>query len=171
MLVEQDQRRVAHQGARDRQHLLLAAAHAAAWPVAHFAEVRKQREQLFARPMRRVRPPRLAADLEVFLHRQFGEDAPLFRHIAKPAAYDRVRRLVRDVLAFEDDAAGALLDQADDRAKGRRLAGAVAPEQRDHLAIADLERDIEQDMRRTIVAVEILDAELHADSPLRWRAS
>ena len=34
-LVEQHQQRIAHQRARDRQHLLLAAAHVAAGPVGH----------------------------------------------------------------------------------------------------------------------------------------
>jgi hypothetical protein len=55
-LVEQHQRRIAHQRARDGQHLLLAAAHAPARAVAHLAEIGKQREQLFAGPVRRVRP-------------------------------------------------------------------------------------------------------------------
>ena len=170
-LVEQHQRRIAHQRARDRQHLLLAAAHAPAGTVAHLAEIGKQREQLFARPVRRVRPLRLAADFEIFLDRQVGEDAPLLRHVAEPAAHDRMRRLARDVLAFEHDAARALLDQADDGAEGRRLAGAVAPEQRDHLALADLERDVEQDMRGAVIAVEILDLSFMRRAPSRWRAS
>ena len=60
----------------------------------------------------------------------------------------------------------ALLDKTDDGAKGRRLAGAVAPEQRHDLALADLERNIEQDMRGAVMAVEIFDRELHAGSSL-----
>ena len=56
----------------------------------------------------------------------------------------------------------ALRDEADDGAEGRRLAGAVAAEQRHHLALADLERDIEQDMRGAVEAVEVGDLELHA---------
>ena len=116
-------------------------------------------------------PLRLAADFEIFLDRQIREDAPLFRHVAEPAAHDRMRRLARDVLALEHDAARAVLDQADDGAEGGRLAGAVAPEQRHHLALADLERDIEQDMRRAVKTVEIRDLQLHAPAPSRWRAS
>ena len=34
------------------------------------------------------------------------------------------------------------------------------------LAIADLERDVEQDVRRAVVAVEIVHAELHTGSSL-----
>jgi hypothetical protein len=82
-----------------------------------------------------------------------------------------VRRLVGHIHTLELDPPGALLDQADNGTERRRLAGAVAAEQRDDLAIADLERDIEQDMRRAIMAVEVLNGELHAESPLGWRAS
>ena len=39
------------------------------------------------------------------------------------------------------------------------------------LAFADLERDIEQDMRRAVKTVEIRDLQLHAPAPSRWRAS
>src|SRR4249920_3019245 len=69
----------------------------------------------------RVRPFRLAADFEVFLNRQVGEDAPLLRHVAEPAAHDRMRRLAGDVLAFEDDPPRTILDQADDGTEGGRL--------------------------------------------------
>ena len=37
--------------------------------------------------------------------------------------------------------------------------------------LADLERDVEQDMRGAIMAVERLDRELHDGAPSRWRAS
>ena len=114
---------------------------------------------------------RLAADFEIFVDREIGEDAPLFRHIAEAAADDRMGRLIRDVLALEHDAAAALRDQPDDGAKGGGLAGAVAPEQCDHLALADLERDVEQDVGGAVMAVEILNAELHDGAPSRWRAS
>ncbi len=87
-LVEQHQQRVAHQRARHRQHLLLAAAHVRAEPVGHAAEVGKQLEQLRGRPRRRgpaVGKLRAAAaaDVEIFQHRQVGEDAPVLRHEAE----------------------------------------------------------------------------------------
>ncbi len=43
--------------------------------------------------------------------------------------------------------------------------------QRHDLAIADLECDVEQDVSRPVVTVEILNGELHVDAPSRWRAS
>ena len=103
-----------------------------------------------------LRPRRLAADLEIFVDGQVGKNAALFRHIAEPAAHDRMGRLIRNVPALEHDAAAALRDQADDGAEGGGFSGAVAPEQCDHLAVADLERDVEQDVRRAVMAVEIV---------------
>src|SRR5262249_53076450 len=133
-------------------------------------EIGKQRKQFFARPVRRVRPDGLAADLEILLDRQLGEDAPLLGHIAEAAPRDLMGRRTRDVLALEHDLANTLFNEADDRTEGRRLAGAVAPEQRNHLAAIDLEADIEQDVRRAVMAVEVGDAELHAPAPSRWWA-
>ena len=82
---------------------------------------------------------RLAADLEILQHRQVGEDAPVLRHEAEPAARDldtasaarcrrrrsapcRARRAIRPMM----------------RLHGGRLAGAVAAHQRHHLAAPDL---------------------------------
>src|SRR6185369_4149457 len=49
-LVEEDEVRVAHQRARDREHLLLAAAHPAAGAVGHRGEVGEQRVELVLAP-------------------------------------------------------------------------------------------------------------------------
>src|SRR5205807_5751042 len=103
--------------------------------------------------------------------RQVRKNAPLFRHVAEPAADDRVGRLSGYVRTLEHDAAGALLDQADDGTKGRRLTGTISPEQRDHFAVADVERDVEQDVRGAIMTVEPPDRELHAPGPSRCRIS
>ena len=55
------------------------------------------------------------------------------------AARDLVRRRVRHVAAVEDDRAVGRLDEAGDRLQQRRLARAVRAEQRDDLALVDLE--------------------------------
>ena len=72
------------------EHLLLAARHAAAAARRHAAEVREQREQLLRRPVRRAAARRLPPRLEVFRHRQVGEDAPVFRYIAQAETRDSV---------------------------------------------------------------------------------
>ncbi len=164
-LVEQHQRWIAHQGPSDRQHLLLASAHASARAVAHLGEIGKQREQLVRRPVRRVRSLRLTTDLEILVHREVGEDAPLLRHIAEPVADNLVSGLVRHIPALERDAAAALLNQANDRAEGRGFAGAVAPQQGHDFAGADGEFDVKEDVGRPVMAVEPLDRELHAEAP------
>jgi len=60
---------------------------------------------------------------------------------------------------LEHDPPGTILHQAYDGTEGGRFAGAVAAEQRDHFALADFERDIEQDVRRSVEAVEVFDLE------------
>ena len=54
-LVEQNKQRIAHQRARDGEHLLFAAAHARAGRCAHLGEVWEKLEQRFRRPGRRRR--------------------------------------------------------------------------------------------------------------------
>src|SRR5262249_30292994 len=61
-LVEQHQRGIAHQGPRDRQHLLLASGHLSAAPGAQLAQVRKDLEQPLSRPFRRTLARASAAD-------------------------------------------------------------------------------------------------------------
>ena len=106
-LVEQHAARIAHQGAGDGQHLLLAARHAPARPLAHAAEIGKQREQPVLGPGRRAVARRLAADLEILHHRQLGEDAPLLRHIAQAEPGDAVGRQAVDAPAGEAHLAAA----------------------------------------------------------------
>src|SRR5215212_11609281 len=110
--------------------------------------------------MRSVLSDRLAADLKVFVDSQVRENPPFLRDVAEAPACDGMGGLIRNILALEDNAASALLDQTDDRAKRRRLAGAIAPEQRHHLALAYFKRNIEQDVAGAIIAVEPLDREL-----------
>ncbi len=112
-LVEQHQQRIAHQRARDREHLLFAAAHPAARPVGHFGEIGKQREQPLRRPQRRRRavgklPRRLAADVEILQHRQVGEDAPVLGREAEAEPRDLEGAQPGDVGALKTDRALAL---------------------------------------------------------------
>ena len=56
--------------------------------------------------------------------------------MAMPSRAMRLRGQADGLRALEDDRAGALADHAHDRLQRRRLAGAVAAEQRHHLAAA-----------------------------------
>ena len=94
-LVEQHEQRIAHQGARHGEHLLLAAAHLAAEVVAPVGEVREQGEQFFRGPLRRRRAVRerarlLPAHVEVLEHREVGKNAAIFRRVAEAEPGDPV---------------------------------------------------------------------------------
>ncbi len=59
-----------------------------------------------------------------------------------------------DILAAKNDLSGAMGDEAENRPQRRRLARAVAPEQRDRLAGADIERHVEQNSRPAVSRLE-----------------
>ena len=150
-LVEQDQKRVAHQRAGDSQHLLLAAAHAPAQTLRHFTQIGKQRKKTLRRPAGRlaaVRPVawRLAADFQVFHHGEVGEDAPVFRYKTHAQTRRLVRLGTRHVVAHETDLTAALFKHTDDGLDGGGLAGAVTPHQGHHFATPDFEAHVVQNL-------------------------
>ena len=61
------------------------------------------------------------------------------------------------VHAEEPDDPPVRVGQARDGAQQRGLAGAVGPEQRHHLALFDLEVDVEEDLVRAVEEVEVVD--------------
>src|ERR1700727_4040356 len=142
-LVEHEKRGIAHQRARNGEHLLLAARHARASASSQLTQVRKDGEEPFRRPGGSVWARRLPADLQVFLDRQIGEDPTVFRYIAKPAPHDLVSGALRNVLAIKYDRAAAPSHKPQDGAERRRLTRAVAAKQRHRLAGGDLQRDVE----------------------------
>ena len=71
---------------------------------------------------------------DVLLDGQVGEDAHVLRHVGYVHRRDLRRRQRGDVLAVEYDAALRGAPKAHDRAQGRRLARAVAPQQQGELA-------------------------------------
>ena len=76
-LVEQQQRRIGHQRARDRQHLLLAAGELIAEIAPPFGKPRKQIVHC-----RQIPSPGARRDGEVLLHRQRRKNLALLRHPA-----------------------------------------------------------------------------------------
>src|ERR1700729_2335809 len=101
--VEQQKRRIAHQRARNGEHLLLPARHARASASSQLTQVRKDGEEPLRRPCGSVRARGLPADLQILLDRQIGEDATVLRHVAEPARHDLIRRALRNVLAIKED--------------------------------------------------------------------
>src|SRR6185437_15064129 len=121
-LIEQHEPRIAHQRARDREHLLLAAAHAAARALAHFGQVWKELEQSLRRPAVRTAAP----DVQVFQHRELREDAPVLRHPTDAEARDLVGLEAHEIVAVIAHVAPAPADETHDRLHRRGLARAVA---------------------------------------------
>ena len=84
-LVEHQQPRRHHQGASDRQHLLLAAGQRAGLlspPLCQNRKIAVHQLHFFVRPA----GGGVAADPEVFLHRQADEGAAAFRHVGDAEA-------------------------------------------------------------------------------------
>ena len=94
---------------------------------------------------------------QIFHHREQAENAAVFRHIADAEPRQLVRRQAGDVVAVEQHLALARLHQAHDGFERGAFADAVAAEQPDHLAGADLERDAVQDVALAVIGVHVLD--------------
>jgi hypothetical protein len=115
-LVKQDDFRLQHHGARDRQHLLLAARQRAAGLAAPFGEHRKEGEDFVEQGLAPLFGDAAAveAGAQIFHDRQQAEDAPVFRHIADAEPRQLVRRQPGDGIAVEQHRAVARLHQAHD---------------------------------------------------------
>ena len=72
---------------------------------------------------------------------------------------DGVRLERFDCRAVEPDRARVRRHDAHQGFERRRFAGAVAAQKRHHLVALDVERDIEQNVRVAVIAVEHLDLE------------
>src|SRR3984885_6797510 len=153
-LVEHEKGGIAHQRARNGEHLLLPARHARPSASSQLAQVREDGEEPLRRPGGSVRAWRLPTHLQIFLDRQIGEDATVLRHIAEPAPHDLVSGALRNVLAVEDDRAAAPSHKPEYGAERGGLARAIAAKQRDHFARSDLEGHVEQHLRSAVSRVQ-----------------
>ena len=90
-------------------------------------------------------------------------------HLGDAEGGDLVRRRVRDVAPVEDDRALVGLDHPADGLEQRRLAGAVRAEQRDDLALVDLEVDVEQHLHAAVA--DVRGRARAAASTRPWRRS
>ena len=133
-LVEQHRLGIAHQRARDGEHLLLAARHGRGAPAPHLGEVREDREQPLRRPGRAAVGRRAAPDLQILVDGEVGEDAPVLRHVAEAEPRDAEGGRPAMSCAVEAHAPPRSADQAHDGLQRGGLAGAVAAHQRDDLA-------------------------------------
>src|SRR5262249_3100198 len=88
-----------------------------------------------------------------------AEDAAVLRHQLHAGLRDRVARAPGDLDAVEFDRTRARRGDAPEALGRRALAGAVAAEPRHHPVRPDAHRDVEEDVRIPVVAVESGDLE------------
>ena len=165
-LVEQEQRRIGHQRARDRQHLLLAAGQLIAEIAAAFGDAGEQvvhRGQVPAAVARRHG--------EVFLHRQRRKNLAFLRHPADAGLGAAMRRALGDVLAAPQHAAAADLGVAHDGQKQRRFADAVPAEHGEPATLRQFERDAVEHDRRAVAGADVAERKQRCrHDTASWRA-
>ena len=139
-LVHEERLRLAHDRAPHRDALALAARELRRLALEELLEAEQRRDLVDARPdLGLRRPPHLQAVAEVL--------ADAHVRVQRVALEDHrdvamARREVGDVAPADRDLARGHLLEAGDRAEQRRLAAAGRPDERDELAVADLERDV-----------------------------
>ncbi len=137
-LVEQEDPRLEHERPRDGDALLLAAGE-----LGHvLVELRLAQLDLVGHRTHEpvglglARLPDREAERDVLPHRHAGEERVVLEDHAHAAL---LARQPRGDLAVDDDVAAARVDEAGERPQRRRLAAAGRPEEREELALVDLE--------------------------------
>ena len=152
-LVDEQHAVVVQQRARDRDHLLLSAGERArALPEA----LLELREELVDEVVARLRVA--LREAEVLGDGEAGEDVAILGDVADAQSDDPIRRLPHELLVAEPDGA-VRADEAEDRAERRRLADAVAAEQRRDPALGNVERDALQHVGLAEVDVQVANGE------------
>ena len=126
--VDDEQVRVAHQRARQRQHLLLTTGQDACQRVAAQSQLREQAVHVGEGPARMALTGLLAQD-QVVLHRQARKNVAALGHISQARAGPRMHRLAQHLLPVHPHAAGGL-HPTHDGTRQRGAARAVAPQHR-----------------------------------------
>src|SRR5258706_8987902 len=156
-LVEDQQLRSHRERAADRELLLLAAGKIAAAAPLHRSEHGEHLED--PRRDRAAARLRREAHQQVLLDRQARKYVPALRHVPHSYAHSLVGLVAGDVLLIEKNPAASGRDHAHQRFQQRRLADAIAAEERGHLAWRHLEREVAQDVAAAVVLIQIGNGE------------
>src|SRR5262249_4383490 len=107
-------------------------------------------------------------DHQIFPHRQAFEDAAALRHQRDTPCCNHFWRFAADWLAANRDLAAPRRQEAHGHIHAGRFSGAVAPEQTEHAGLAELERNIAQNVAVAIEGVDMAKAERASgqDTPL-----
>ena len=158
-LVDHQQARLREERLGEGEHLLLATGEVAGVVVPALAQDREQVEHLVGRSTQvgRVALEQPARDAQVVLDGQTREHALAAWHLDDTLCRNLLRRRVGRVAAVEDDRPTRRGREPGDGAQQRRLARTVRAEQRDDLALVDLDVDAEQHLHAVVRDVEVLD--------------
>src|SRR5215467_1418755 len=153
-LVHEEEGRLCHQLLGEGEHLGLAARERGGPAAPLLAQAGKGRVGAFQpfRYPRPVAPYHPAAELEVLLHGELGEDVGALGHVADTEPLDLEGRERVDRAAVEADEAAPRMEKAEDRLEERRLPCPVWPDHAGDGARLHLERDVAQDVDAVGVA-------------------
>src|SRR5688572_3639529 len=107
-----------------------------------------------------LKPLQLEDGLHVLFYGEAPKHRVLLGQVGDSQARAAVDRQVRELVAVEMDGAGVHRHEAHDHVEAGGLAGAVRPEQPDHLAARDLERDVLHHGARLVALAQALGAKL-----------
>ena len=133
--------------------------------LAHRARRRPTRTARASAPRVRSRPAKKLPTGPVL-----SNSARSWNTVSIPSSRALVRRVDPHRFAVEPDLAAVGLLDAGEHLDQRRLAGAVVAEQREHLALAQRQRDVAQRGRRAVLLAQVLDLEHGARRRARPRA-
>src|SRR6516165_11683074 len=166
-LVDQQDLRRGHEGARDGEHLLLAAAHAAGQLPAALAQHREGLEAerqiaIDVGPGTRA----IGAEQEILLHRELREEPPALGYQRDPQIDDLLGRAPREIdapaVGLQVDLAGVGSQETHDALDQGALAVAVGAQQGDGLPFAHLDRHAVEHADGPVAGVDVAD-----DDPTR----
>src|SRR5882724_5726107 len=165
-LVHQDEPRVRHERAADRQHLLLAARQVPGALAGALGQVGELAQHPFERPALAAGPRARAASRqhahrqqEVLADREGREGAPALRDEPDAALGDGMGPEPVHRHPVEGDRPRARRREPGDRADQRRLAHPVPPEERHDLAARQGERQALEHVGVAVVGVDVVDGE------------
>ena len=162
-LVEQDQPGARHHRPGDREHLLLATAHASGLLVVTLPQTREDLVPT-GDVTRHVRvPPAVRADAQVVVDREIDDRAAALGDVTDTGVRDLVGPTTEDLAAVEHHFA-VRVDRPRDRPQRGRLARAVGAEDDDHLAVLDAERDSVQHAYGAVATAQVRDLEQAHDA-------
>ena len=161
-LVDDDEIGIAHQGAAQGQHLLLAARQHAGFGVLALLQAREHGVHVVKAPAAALART-LLPQQQVLLHRQGRKDVAAFRHVAQPQVGD-LERLAAEQRVLLEAHRALCLHHPHDGLGGGRAARAIAPQQRHDFAGLDVELHAMQHMALAVIGVKVAHAQ-HRQCP------